>query len=214
MGVLNPNSSVVTYSTSGELSPLLNDPLYKTIGMGTRICIGGTIGYVSWRGTQFKSGVVRDENNLPKTPAGTLALIGDLKAMNTKYIQPAVFEKYGTSLYVGVGIPIPVLNEEIMKQLSISNEDIYTSVFDYSVSEGPKPILGEVSYKELRSGKIRINGKEVKTAPLSSLKKAREIANELKTWIQKGDFLLQEPIEAFPCDNLLNGLKIQKKGAK
>jgi len=214
MGVLNPNSSVVTYSTSGELSPLLNDPLYRTIGIGTRIFIGGTIGYVAWRGTQFKSGIGRDENDLPKSPAGTLALIGDLKSMSTKYIQPAVFEKYGTSLYVGVGIPIPILDEDVMRHVSISNEQITTNIFDYSVSEGPKPIVKEVNYKELRSGKVLIDGKEVKTASLSSLSKAREIASELKAWIQKGEFLLTEPVELFPTDRLLNGLKIVKKGGK
>ncbi len=214
MGVLNPNSSVVTYSTSGQLSPLLNDPTYRTIGLGTRIFLAGAPGYVSWRGTQFKSGAPRGDNDIPKTPAGTLALIGDLKAMDTKYIQPAVFEKYGTSMFVGVGIPIPVLDEEILAHLAVKDEDIKTSVFDYSVSEGPKPILGEVSYKELRSGQIEIDGKKIPTAPLSSLKKAREIASELKEWIRKGDFLLQEPIETFPLDNHLNGLKIIKKGGR
>lgn len=214
MGVLNPNSSVVTYSTAGELSPLLNDPLYRTIGIGTRIFIGGTIGYVSWRGTQFKSGIGRDSNDLPKVPAGTLALIGDLKHMSTEYIQPAVFEKYGTSLFVGVGIPIPILDEEVMRHVAISNEQIMTSIFDYSVAEGPKPIVKEVSYAQLRSGKVTINGKEVKTASLSSLKKAREIAQELKQWIQKGEFFLSEPVELFPTDQLLQGLKIVKKGAK
>jgi len=214
MGVLNPNSSVVTYATSGQLSPLLNDPMYRTIGVGTRIFLAGAKGYVSWRGTQFKSGAPRGKNGIPKTPAATLALIGDLKEMDTKYIQPAVFEKYGTSMYVGIGIPIPVLDVEILKYLAVKDEDIITSVFDYSVSQGPKPVLAEVSYKELRSGKIIIDGKEVKTAPLSSLKKAREIANELKSWIEKGEFLLQEPIETFPEDKLLNGLKIIKKGEK
>ncbi len=214
MGILAPNSSVVTYSTSGQLSPLLNDPLYRTIGVGTRVFIGGAQGYVAWRGTQFKSGVARDENNLPKGPAGTLALIGDLKGMDTKYIEPAVFERYGTSMFVGVGIPIPVLDEDMLRQLAVSDEEIYTTVFDYSVSKGPKPILGEFSYKELRSGKIVIDGKEVKTASLSSLTKAREIADELKVWIQRGEFTLQEPIESFPLDNTLNGLKIIKKGAR
>lgn len=213
MGVLNPNSSVVTYSTSGQLSPLLNDPTYQTIGVGTRIFLAGTAGYVAWRGTQFKSGAARNEKDIPKTPAGTLALIGDLKDMDSKYIQPAVFEKYGTSLFVGVGIPIPVLNEDIMRYLAIKDEEIVTSVFDYSVSQGPKPVLAEVNYKQLRSGEIEVQGKKVKTASLSSLTKAREIAQELKAWIQKGDFLLQEPIETFPQENQLNGLKIVKKGA-
>lgn len=214
MGVLNPNSSVVTYSTSGELSPLLNDPLYRTIGVGTRIFIGGAVGYVSWRGTQFKSGIGRDENDLPKVPAGTLALIGDLKAMSTKYIRPAVFEKYGTSLFVGVGIPIPILDEDIMRHVAISNDKIMTSIFDYSVSEGAKPVVKEVSYEELRSGSVEINGKKVKTASLSSLSKAREIAEELKQWIEKGKFFLTEPVEVFPTDQLVKGLKIVNKGGR
>lgn len=211
MGILSPNSSVVTYSTAGQLSPLLNDPLYRTIGIGTRIFFAGTPGYVAWKGTQFKSGVERNEKDVPNTPAGTLALIGDLKQMSTKYIQPAVFEHYGTSMFVGVGIPIPILDEDVMRHVAIRDEDIYTNVLDYSVSEGPKPVLAKVSYKELRSGEITVNGKKVKTAPISSLNKAREIANELKKWIKRGDFLLQEPVETFPTDSKLNGLKIVKK---
>ena len=208
MGILAPNSKVVTYSTSGQLSPLLNDPLYRTIGMGTRVFIGGTQGYVAWRGTQFKSGVVRGENNIPKSPAGTLALIGDLRGMTTEYIQPAVYERYGTSMFVGVGIPIPILDEDMMRQVAVSDEEIYTSVFDYSIDG--HPALCEVNYSQLRSGKIMVDGKEVKTASLSSLTKARKIADTLKAWIQKGDFLLQEPIETFPTDNTLNGITISK----
>ena len=211
MGILAPNSNVVTYSTSGQLSPLLNDPLYRTIGMGTRIFIGGTQGYVAWRGTQFKSGAPRGDNNVPTSPAGTLALIGDMKQMSTEYIQPAVYEKYGTSMFVGVGIPIPILDEDMLRQVAVSDEEIYTNVFDYSIDGHPS--LGQVSYSELRSGKIDVNGKEVKTASLSSLTKARKIADELKTWIQKGEFELQEPIETFPVDNTLNGIEI-RKGSK
>ncbi|HQI79900.1 MAG TPA: homocysteine biosynthesis protein, partial [Petrotogaceae bacterium] len=62
MGILHPFMGNVTYSGAGELSPLINDPYYRTIGVGTRIFIGGSIGYVSWSGTQFKSSVCRGEN--------------------------------------------------------------------------------------------------------------------------------------------------------
>lgn len=208
MGILAPNSGVVTYSTSGQLSPLLNDPMYRTIGLGTRIFIGGTQGYVAWRGTQFKSGAQRGDNSVPKGPAGTLALIGDLRGMTTEYIQPAVYERYGTSMFVGVGIPIPILDEAMMRHVAVSDEQIQTSVFDYS-KEG-HPALGQVTYAELRSGRINVEGKEVKTASLSSLIKARKIAEELKGWIKKGEFELQEPIETFPLDNTLNGISIRK----
>jgi len=199
MGPLKAKTGNVTYSTSGQLSPLLNDPLYRTIGVGTRIFIGGATGYVSWRGTQFNSAADRDENNdIPKGTGATLALIGDLKNMDTRYIKPGVFKDYGCTMYVGVGIPIPVLDTEILKSCAIKDEDIYTNVLDYSVSNGPKPVLARVSYADLKTGQIEIEGKKVKTAPITSLVRSREIADLLKQQIEEGSFELQKPIELFP----------------
>lgn len=208
MGILQPNKGNITYSTSGQLSPLFNDPLYRTIGIGTRIFLAGTVGYVSWQGTQFNSACERDERGIPLGGAGTLAVIGDLKNMSTDYIRPAVFEKYGTSMFVGLGIPIPILDEDVMKSVSIEDKDIYTNIIDYSIQRRSKPSLGKVSYAELRSGKVILENKEIKTAPLSSLQKARGIAEELKTWIKNGDFLIQEPVQSLPLNNKLNSLEI------
>lgn len=206
MGVLQPNMGNVNYSTSGELSPLLNDPYLRTIGLGTRIFLGGAVGYISWQGTQFNSGKPRSENGVPTSNACTLAVIGDLKQMSTEYIKPAVFAGYGTSMFVGIGIPIPVLDEELVNSLSVENKDIYTTLTDYSVQSLNRPSLGKFNYQDLRSGKIILNGKKIKTAPLSSLYKARKIAAELKTWINKGDFTLVEPIAKFPDVSGLNSL--------
>ncbi|MEF9918153.1 MAG: homocysteine biosynthesis protein [Eubacterium sp.] len=210
MGILHPNMGNITYSTAGALSPLLNDPLYKTIGMGTRIFLAGTQGYVSWMGTQFNSGCRRDEKGYPIGGAGTLAVIGDMKAMSTQYIQPAVFERYGVSMFMGIGIPIPILNEEMMKFVSIEDKDLYTNIMDYSDKD--REIIKKVSYAELRSGSVEVNGKQVRTSPLSSLAKAREIADELTGWIKKGEFFIQEPIAQFPLNNTLNSLKIKEGG--
>ncbi len=207
MGPLKAKHGNVTYSTSGQLSPLLNDPYYKTIGVGTRIFIGGATGYISWRGTQFNSAAERDENGIPKGTGGTLALIGDLKEMNTDYIRPAVFKNYGCSMYVGVGIPIPVLDTDILKACAIRDEEIYTNVIDYSVSNGPKPVVARVSYAELKTGQIDVDGKPVKTAPITSLVKSREIAEVLKKRIASGSFELQKPIELFPQDSSVGPLK-------
>jgi uncharacterized protein (DUF39 family) len=66
--------------------------------------------------------------------------------------------------------------------------------------KGELKSLGEVSYKELRSGSITIEGKVVPTAPLSSYHKARQIAGILKDWISKGAFLLGEPQELLPTE--------------
>jgi len=214
MGTLLPQYGNVTYCTSGELSPLLNDPELRTIGIGTRIFLGGAQGYVAWEGTQFvRNKREMDDGNIMYAGA-TLAVVGDLKEMSTEYIRAATFERYGTTLFVGIGIPIPVLDEEMMKFLSIRNRDIYTQVVDYSVPRRAKPIIRMVTYEELRSGSIELNGKKVPTAPLSSLKKARDIANALKDSIKAGNFYLQEPIQKLPEERKFNPLKEVGGGAE
>ena len=181
------------YSTSGELTPLLNDPDLRTIGIGTRIFLGGTQGYVSWNGTQFNPGVKKNQHGIPLKNAATIAVIGDLKQMNSAYIKAAYFEKYGVSLFVGIGIPIPVLDEEIAARVSVSNRQIETTIFDYGSSGRPQ--LGITNYEELQSGSIHLNGKKIRTAPLSSIKIAREIARVLKGQISSGEFLISKPVQ-------------------
>ena len=206
MGTLLQNKGNITYSTVGELSPLLNDPYLKTIGIGTRIFIGGATGYIAWNGTQFNTSAKRHENGIPKTPAATLALIGNLKEMDTEFINPAVFKKYGTSINVGVGIPIPILDKEILKHCAIKNSEIKTNILDYSSKQGGKPVIKEVTYKELKSGYVEIDGKKIKTSPISSMKKSRKIANILKEQIQSGKFFLQKPIQSFDLNSVTKPL--------
>jgi len=209
MGVLLPNHGNANYCNCSQLSPLINDPLYRTIGIGTRIFVGGAQGYIAWEGTQHNPLQARDKKTkIPVAPAGTLCLIGNLKEMSREFLRAAIFYKYGVTLAVGVGIPIPILDEEMVRFVSVSDDDIYTTVVDYGVPRRKKPVLGRVSYRELRSGEIVIKGKGVPTAPLSSLYKARQITNILKDWIKKGKFFLQEPIQRLPLDEEFKPLDI------
>jgi len=201
MGILLPDLGNASYSTSGQLSPLLNDPEFRTIGIGTRIFLGGAQGYIAWEGTQFYPQVIKDEEGKVIYKGGTLAVVGDLKEMSTDYIRAATFKGYGVTLVVGIGIPIPILNSEIMKNVAVKDEDIWTEIIDYSFPHLKKPSLGRVNYKQLREGNITIRGKNVPTSPLSSYAKAREIAQRLKEEISRGKFLLQEPIQKFPKES-------------
>lgn len=196
MGSLLPNYGNLTYSTSGELSPLLNDPLLRTIGIGTRIFLAGTEGFVAWNGTQFNTSKPRNDYDIPTSNATTLAVIGNAKDMSTQFLRAAYFEKYGVSIFIGIGIPIPVLDEDMAIRLSITNEHIETHIVDYGIAE--HPALVKVNYAQLQSGSIEFNEKQVRTAPLSSMLKAREIAQILKEWIMKKEFLLSEPVKMFP----------------
>lgn len=200
MGMLRPQMANASYSTSGQLSPLFNDPYYRTIGIGTRIFLGGAQGFVAWPGTQHNPNVPRGANGVPRQGAGTIAAIGNLKEMKPEWLTGASLLGYGVSLFVGIGIPIPVLDEEMALYTAVKDENIYTQVYDYSMDYpkgNPKP-LAEVSYKDLRSGTVTIDGKKVVTAPLSSYYKARQIAEILKEWIEKGQFILGEPQQNLP----------------
>ena len=205
MGTLLPNMRNATYSTSGELSPLLNDPDLRTIGIGTRIFLGGTQGFVVWNGTQFHTTKPKNEFGVPVTNAATVAVIGNLKEMSPEYLQAVYYEKYGVSMFIGIGIPIPILDEEMARRVSITNSQIETSVLDYGTEGQPK--LGQVTYEELQSGFIKVKGKKVRTAPVSSLSKARKIAAELKEWLQNGRFEITQPVQLFPQNTSLNSLK-------
>ena len=200
MGVLHPKLRNATYCSAGQLSPLLNDPLYRTIGMGTRIFLGGGIGYVVGQGTQHNPDVPRNDKGVPRMGAGTLAVTGDLKQMSPRWLRGASFTGYGVTLAVGIGIPIPILDEEMLSYTAVTDKEIVAQVVDYSEAY-PNCVpgsLGEVTYAQLKSGSITVKGKKVPTAGLSSYSRAREVANTLKNWVAEGSFLLSEPVAPLP----------------
>jgi len=197
MGKLLPRMRNATYSGAGELNPLMNDPDYETIGMGTRIFLGGTQGYVIGEGTQHEA----------QSLNGTLMVRGNAKAMSSEFLRGATFTRYGTTLYVGLGIPIPILNQGLAKKTAIRDEEIFTNVVDYGVPRRDRPKLAKVSYKELKSGAVTVGGKRIKVSSLSSLKTARKIAATLRAWIENGEFLLTAPVERLPLDSVFKPMK-------
>jgi len=200
LGVLKSDLGSANYCSAGQLSPLLNDPHYRTIGLGTRIFLGGGVGYVTWQGTQHNPSVPRSDNGVPKGGAGTLFVMGDMKQMKPEWLVGVSFLGYGVSLNVGLGIPIPILDEEVARCAAVQDADIYAPVTDYSQSYPQcEPVdMGFVTYAELKTGSITVRGKQVPTAALSSYSKAREIAETLKAWIRAGKFLLTEPVQGLP----------------
>ena len=200
MGMLKPHCQNANYCSAGELSPLLNDPLYKTIGVGTKIFLGGGYGYVTWKGTQHNPTAPRNSGGVPTKPAGTLMVQGDLKQMSADWLRGVSIQGYGNSMAIGLGVPIPILNAEMAKYTGVSDRDIVTQIIDYGhdYTNGIARSYGEVSYAQLKSGEIMVNGKIVQTAPLSSVVKAREIAEILKKRIKSGLFLLNKPAEFLP----------------
>jgi uncharacterized protein (DUF39 family)/CBS domain-containing protein len=197
MSKLLPRFRNATFSGAGELNPLMNDPDYETMGLGTRIFLGGGQGYIIGEGTQHS----------PKNLSGTLMVKGDAKKMSPEFLQGASFSKYGTSMYVGLGVPIPILNEGLAKKTAIRDSEIFTDIVDYSVPRRDRPKFGQVSYRELKSGSITINGKKVRVSSLSSLKMAKKVAKTLKSWIEEGTFTLTSHIERLPTNTVFKPMR-------
>jgi uncharacterized protein (DUF39 family)/CBS domain-containing protein len=188
MGTLLPRMGNVHYSGAGVLSPISNDPSFQYIGVGTRIFLGGSQGFVIGAGTQHS----------PQSGFSTLMVTGDLKKMSPRYLKAATFHKYGPSLYVGIGIPIPVLNEKIAMSTAVKDEDIPVPIVDYGIPRRDRPTVTTVTYRDLKSGYIDINGREVAASSLSSFLMAREIAETLKNQVFRGEFMLTQAVEPLP----------------
>ncbi len=200
MGVVKRGLGSANYCSAGQLSPLLNDPHYRTIGIGSRIFLGGAQGFVYWQGTQHDPTCERTEGGVPTGGAGTLATVGDLKQMDKRYAMGVSMYGYGVSLALGIGTVIPILDAEMARFTAVSDAEIVAPVIDYSHNYGHNEgePLAHVSYAELKSGAIELEGKTVPTTPLSSYVRAREIAQKLKEWIEQGQFMLSEPVQALP----------------
>jgi uncharacterized protein (DUF39 family)/Pyruvate/2-oxoacid:ferredoxin oxidoreductase delta subunit len=199
MGKLLPRCANVTFSGAGELSPLANDPDLETIGVGMRIFLGGGVGYVTGPGTQHN----------PEERFATLMVQGDLKQMAPEFLRAALFPGYGGSLYVGIGIPIPVLHAGIARKAAVRDRDIETDIIDYAVPSCQRPVLGRCNYEQLKSGKVAIGGREAAAAPLASFRMAKQVALALKQWIETGEFLLSQPAARIPAQGSANPLAMK-----
>ena len=202
LGPLKGNLGNANFATSGELSPLFNDPYFRTIGLGTRIFLGGGTGYVLGPGTQHNTRPARNERGIPMSPAGTLMVKGELSGMDPRFLRGVSVVGYGCSLAVGLGIPLPILNEDVAWYAGVGNDEIHMPVVDYAhdYPQGTKQVLEHVNFAELLSGEIRVQDRKVPTVPLTSYTMSLEVADTLKSWIEKGEFLLgeaQERIESY-----------------
>lgn len=195
MGTLLPNFGNVTFAGTGEISPLNNDPEYRTIGVGTRIFLCGAKGYVIGEGTQHSP------------PYGTLMVKGNLKEMKAEYMKAAFFPGYGATMFVGIGVPVPVLDAEMAKFTAVRNSEIETKILDFGVARRDRPVVRRVTYEELISGKVEINGEDVRVSPLSSFYMAEKIMVHLKKLIEKGEFLLTSPVDRIPIKEVFKPMR-------
>ena len=200
LGPLLPRLANAVYSSLGAISPLLNDPDLETIGVGTKIFLGGAQGIIVGEGTQHFPLQKRLANRTPIGPASTLALTADAKKMERQWVRGCYFKNYGPSLMLGVGIPLPVLSEKVIEHCAVEDKDIVAPVVDFSIPRRVRPSFGLVNYAQLKHGQINIEGQKVRVAPVASIYLSRQVAQTLKQWILDGEFTLTQPVAPIPSD--------------
>ena len=185
MGTLLPICGNISFSGAGLLNPISNDPKLRLIGSGVPIFLCGAPGMVVGEGTQHS----------PAGGFGTLMVTGDLKKMSQDFLRAATMFGYGVTLYVGLGVPLPVIDTDVVRATAVRDEDITVDLLDYGIPSRNRPVLRKLNYSELRSGSVNLNGEEVRTSSLSSFRRARIVADSLKDWIEKGKMELCLPTQ-------------------
>ncbi|HTY52507.1 MAG TPA: homocysteine biosynthesis protein [Methanomicrobiales archaeon] len=183
MGMLLPSFGNITYSGAGVLSPLSNDPIFHVIGSGVPIFLAGAPGMIIGEGTQHS----------PGKGFGTLMVTADMKEMSQEYLRAATMTGYGVTMYIGVGVPLPVIDLDVVRSTAVRDEDIRVQVIDYGIPSRDRPAIREVSYADLKNGEVELRGEMVKTSSLSSFRRARGVARELKGWVESGKMTVALP---------------------
>ncbi|MDD1693723.1 MAG: homocysteine biosynthesis protein [Methanoregula sp.] len=204
MGTLLPGSGNITFSGAGVLNPISNDPKLRLIGSGVPIFLCGAPGMVIGEGTQHS----------PAGGFGTLMVTGDMKQMSQDYLRAATMTGYGVTLYVGLGVPLPVLDIDVVRATAVRDEDISVDILDYGIPSRSRPVIRKATYAELRSGSVEINGEEIKTSSLSSFRRARNVAGELKAWVENGSMQLALPTRSIDPARQARPMHQTKKGAR
>jgi len=130
-----PHFGGLTFSGCGHLSPLQNDPALVSVGVGTGLLFNGSEGYVFSTGTRCS----------PKYP--NLMTVADMKGMDPT-IMGGFRTAAGPEVLTSYAIPIPILNDAILKSVMTKDEEIPLSIAD--VRDRHK--IGQITYGAVWTG--------------------------------------------------------------
>ena len=123
----------LSVSGCGQINPLQNDPLMKTICSGAKVLLNGSEGIVIGRGT-------RSSDEKPN-----LMITADMTQMDPHYLG-GFKTGAGPEVFDSVAAAVPILNENILKQTFIQNKNIELPVADIC---GRHKILGFTDYGQV-----------------------------------------------------------------
>jgi len=122
----------LTFSGCGAMNPFQNDPDADVLGVGTKILVNGSEGYIFGPGT-------RNDKLKPN-----MQTIADFKGMKPEYM--GAFEtSYGLENICSIAVPIPILNEKVFKQLLKSDSEVPLVILNVV----GRNKMGQISYGDV-----------------------------------------------------------------
>ncbi|MEB3200980.1 MAG: homocysteine biosynthesis protein [Synechococcaceae cyanobacterium] len=180
-------------SCSGADSIGLAMPGLSLLGPGSPLLVAGAVGWVLGSGSAHQPQPRRLASGHACTPGAVAAVAADLHALDPRWLRACFFEGHGSALLVGVAAPIPLLDATVALQASIGDEALEAPVLDLSVPRRIKPSLGVVSYGQLHTGFLELEGRRLPAAPAHSPRLAASIAAELISRLEQDRFPLRLP---------------------
>lgn len=129
---LRGNFLEASFCGCGEVSPLKKDQKLQTIGVGTRVLINGSVGYILDKGTLCSK-------NRPN-----LSGIADMHNMIPEYMG-GFMTSYGPEVITSWGVSIPILNESVLKTAILLDEELKIPI----VNVHGRIAMGEAKFSDV-----------------------------------------------------------------
>ncbi len=183
------------YNCGGADSIGLAMPGLALLGPGSPVLVGGGIGWVIGCGSSHQPQPRRLASGHARSPGAVAAVCVDLQELRPEWVRPCFFDGQGSALLVAIAAPIPLISAAVAAQAAVTDDHLDVPVLDLSIPRRIKPTYGWVSYSELRSGTIQVEGRPVPSAPAHSPRLAGSIAVELIRWLEEDRFPLRLPLQ-------------------
>lgn len=191
--LLGPYGSAL-YGCGGPGSIGLTMPGLAQLGPGSPVLVGGGLGWVVGAGSAHQPGIPRSPLGHALAPGASAAVSVELQSLDPHWVRPCHFEGQGPGLLITVAAPVPLLNLATARQAAAGPELLEAPVLDLAIPRRLKPSLGRVSYAELLSGSITLNGQRIRCAPACSPRLAEAAAAHLVDELRADRIPLRLPL--------------------
>ena len=181
------------WTAGGAGSIGLTMPGLAQLGPGSPVLVGGAVGWVVGGGSGHQPQPRRQASGHARSPGAVAAVSVDLHALEPGWLRPCFFEAQGSALLLPIAAPVLLTDGATALRAAAADGQLEAPVLDLSVPRRLKPGFGAASYAALRSGRITVEGRELRSAPAHSPRLAEAIGQTLVHRLEQNAFPLRLP---------------------